>query len=65
MSSDNGVPSDNAYEALSEGGDDVRWAYGTGFADPLEGTVLEGDLIDGKLTEEGPAQSRIRELLNA
>jgi len=37
VSSDNGVPSDNAYEALSEGGDDVRWAYGTGFADPLEG----------------------------
>ncbi len=37
MASDNAVSSDNAYEALSEGGDDVRWAYGTGFADPLEG----------------------------
>jgi ring-1,2-phenylacetyl-CoA epoxidase subunit PaaC len=35
--SDNAVSSDNAYVALSEGGDDVRWAYGTGFADPLEG----------------------------
>ena len=37
MSSDNAVSSDNAYEALSEGGGDGRWAYGTGFADPLEG----------------------------
>ena len=31
------MSSDNAYEALSEGGDDARWAYGTGFADPLDG----------------------------
>jgi ring-1,2-phenylacetyl-CoA epoxidase subunit PaaC len=27
---------DNAYEALNEGGD-ARWAFGTGFADPLAG----------------------------
>jgi ring-1,2-phenylacetyl-CoA epoxidase subunit PaaC len=37
VSSDDAVSSDNAYEALSEGGDDTRWAYGTGFADPLDG----------------------------
>ncbi|MGA6165541.1 1,2-phenylacetyl-CoA epoxidase subunit PaaC [Amycolatopsis magusensis] len=28
---------DNAYEALSEGTDDSRWAFGTGFDDPLSG----------------------------
>ncbi len=37
MPSDDAVSSDNAYEALSEGGADARWAYGTGFADPLDG----------------------------
>jgi ring-1,2-phenylacetyl-CoA epoxidase subunit PaaC len=31
------VSSDNAYQALTEGVDDARWAYGTGFADPLAG----------------------------
>jgi ring-1,2-phenylacetyl-CoA epoxidase subunit PaaC len=29
--------SDNAYQALTEGVDDARWAYGTGFVDPLAG----------------------------
>lgn len=29
---------DNAYEAITEGsGEDTRWAFGTGFADPLAG----------------------------
>lgn len=28
---------DTAYEALSEADDDARWAFGTGFADPLAG----------------------------
>ena len=35
------------------------------FDDPLEGTVVEGDLIDGEFAPTGPAQSKIRELLNA
>jgi ring-1,2-phenylacetyl-CoA epoxidase subunit PaaC len=36
---------DAAYEALTDHEDDARWAYGTGFADPLAGvdtTVPEG-----------------------
>ena len=36
---------DAAYEALTDHDDDARWAYGTGFADPLAGvdtTVPEG-----------------------
>src|SRR3954453_355659 len=28
---------DDAYEALTDHDDDTRWAYGTGFADPLAG----------------------------
>ncbi|HET6503462.1 MAG TPA: 1,2-phenylacetyl-CoA epoxidase subunit PaaC [Amycolatopsis sp.] len=28
---------DNAYEALADAADDSRWAFGTGFADPLSG----------------------------
>src|SRR4051794_35582535 len=28
---------DAAYEALTDHDDDARWAYGTGFADPLDG----------------------------
>jgi ring-1,2-phenylacetyl-CoA epoxidase subunit PaaC len=31
------VSGDNAYEALNDGTDDPRWAYGTGFSDPLVG----------------------------
>src|SRR5487761_480475 len=37
-----------AYQALAEGSDDQRWAFGTGFTDPLEGidtTVPPG--VDG------------------
>jgi ring-1,2-phenylacetyl-CoA epoxidase subunit PaaC len=37
-----------AYQALAEGSDDHRWAFGTGFTDPLEGvdtTVPQG--VDG------------------
>jgi len=36
---------DNAYEALNEGGD-ARWAFGTGFADPLAGvdTTVPADV---------------------
>ncbi len=36
---------DNAYEALAEAADDARWAFGTGFHDPLSGvdtTVPDG-----------------------
>ena len=39
---------DNAYEAISENNDETRWAFGTGFADPLAGvdtSVPEG--VDG------------------
>jgi ring-1,2-phenylacetyl-CoA epoxidase subunit PaaC len=28
---------DNAYEAISENNDETRWAFGTGFTDPLSG----------------------------
>ena len=28
---------DDAYGALTDHDDDARWAYGTGFADPLAG----------------------------
>jgi ring-1,2-phenylacetyl-CoA epoxidase subunit PaaC len=28
---------DDAYEALTDHDDDARWAFGTGFADPLAG----------------------------
>ncbi len=46
-SSDDLHETGNAYEALNQG-DDPRWAYGTGFADPLDGVdtrVPEG--VDG------------------
>jgi len=33
---------DDAYDALTDHDDDARWAYGTGFADPLAG--VPGDL---------------------
>jgi len=33
--------------------------------DPLEGEVVEGNLVNGQLETTGPAQSRIRELLGA
>ncbi|SFP50609.1 ring-1,2-phenylacetyl-CoA epoxidase subunit PaaC [Amycolatopsis arida] len=32
---------DNAYEAITAGNDDARWAFGTGFADPLSGVDRE------------------------
>ena len=37
---------DDAYGALTDHDDDARWAYGTGFADPLAGvpTALPGDV---------------------
>ncbi|HWC83139.1 MAG TPA: 1,2-phenylacetyl-CoA epoxidase subunit PaaC [Pseudonocardiaceae bacterium] len=39
---------DNAYEALSEAPDDSRWAFGTGFADPLSGVdTAVPDGVDG------------------
>ena len=44
---------DNAYEALSEYTDDTRWAFGTGFADPLSGvdtTVPAG--VDGSCSRQ-------------
>ena len=28
---------DNAYEAIIEDNDELRWAFGTGFDDPLSG----------------------------
>jgi ring-1,2-phenylacetyl-CoA epoxidase subunit PaaC len=36
---------DDAYDALTDHEDDARWAYGTGFSDPLAG--VPGDLPDG------------------
>lgn len=36
---------DNAYEALGEYSDDTRWAFGTGFAEPLTG--VDTSLPDG------------------
>lgn len=41
---------ENAYESLVEADDDARWAYGTGFDDPLAGvdTALPPD-VDGGL----------------
>jgi ring-1,2-phenylacetyl-CoA epoxidase subunit PaaC len=32
---------DDAYQALTDHDDDARWAYGTGFADPLAGVPTE------------------------
>lgn len=39
---------ENAYEALAEASDDSRWAFGTGFTDPLSGvdTTVPSD-VDG------------------
>ena len=42
------VSDTNAYDAITEAGDDARWAFGTGFSDPLAGidtTVPDG--VDG------------------
>ncbi|MEU8818351.1 1,2-phenylacetyl-CoA epoxidase subunit PaaC [Actinoplanes sp. NPDC048796] len=36
---------DDAYQALTDHDDDARWAYGTGFADPLAG--VPSDFPDG------------------
>jgi ring-1,2-phenylacetyl-CoA epoxidase subunit PaaC len=36
---------DDAYDALTDHEDDARWAYGTGFSDPLAG--VPGELPDG------------------
>jgi ring-1,2-phenylacetyl-CoA epoxidase subunit PaaC len=43
---------DDAYEALTDHDDDARWAYGTGFSDPMAGVPTEvpsdvdrGDLV--------------------
>ncbi|SDT34276.1 1,2-phenylacetyl-CoA epoxidase subunit PaaC [Actinoplanes derwentensis] len=36
---------DDAYDALTDHQDDARWAYGTGFTDPLAG--VSGDFPDG------------------
>jgi len=33
--------------------------------DPLEGELIKGQLVDGRLVPVGPVQSRIRELLGA
>src|SRR3954463_5461081 len=33
---------DAAYQALTDHDDDARWAYGTGFADPLAGVPTAG-----------------------
>jgi len=32
---------DDAYEALTDHDDDARWAYGTGFSDPMAGVPTE------------------------
>ncbi|GAA3952916.1 1,2-phenylacetyl-CoA epoxidase subunit PaaC [Actinoplanes auranticolor] len=43
---------DAAYEALTDHDDDARWAYGTGFADPLAGvdTAVPQDVDRGDLS---------------
>jgi ring-1,2-phenylacetyl-CoA epoxidase subunit PaaC len=43
---------DAAYEALTDHDDDARWAYGTGFADPLAGvdTAVPADADRGDLS---------------
>jgi ring-1,2-phenylacetyl-CoA epoxidase subunit PaaC len=43
---------DDAYGALTDHDDDARWAYGTGFADPLAGvpTTVPGDVDRADLT---------------
>ncbi|WP_197321546.1 1,2-phenylacetyl-CoA epoxidase subunit PaaC [Saccharomonospora sp. NB11] len=43
---------DNAYEAITESGD-ARWAFGTGFTDPLSGvdTSVPSDVDAGKLAD--------------
>ncbi|WP_433717514.1 1,2-phenylacetyl-CoA epoxidase subunit PaaC [Actinoplanes sp. CA-051413] len=43
---------DAAYEALTDHDDDARWAYGTGFADPLAGvdTAVSQDVDRGDLS---------------
>ncbi len=37
--------SDNPYDALADDGDDHRWAFGTGFTDPLQG--IDTSVPDG------------------
>ncbi|NDL60668.1 1,2-phenylacetyl-CoA epoxidase subunit PaaC [Phytoactinopolyspora mesophila] len=41
---------DNAYESITEGVDDARWAFGTGFEDPLSG--IDTTLPDGVDADE-------------
>src|ERR1700760_4190452 len=36
---------DNVYDAITEAGDDARWAFGTGFSDPLAG--IDTSVPDG------------------
>lgn len=44
---------DNAYEGLAEADDDLRWAFGTGFADPFAGLdVSIPDGVDGAALAE-------------
>lgn len=39
---------DNAYEALTDSHDDARWAFGTGFEDPMSGVDMSvPDGVDG------------------
>ena len=46
---------DDAYGALTDHDDDARWAYGTGFADPLAGvpTAVPGDVDRADLAAYG------------
>lgn len=43
---------DNAFEGLVDAGEDARWAFGTGFADPLSGvdTTVPSDVDAADLT---------------
>jgi ring-1,2-phenylacetyl-CoA epoxidase subunit PaaC len=36
------MSSDNVYDAITEANDDTRWAFGTGFSDPLAGIDTTG-----------------------
>src|ERR1700760_2800544 len=45
MTSSEGVSETSVYDSISEASDDTRWAFGTGFSDPLAG--IDTSVPDG------------------